>query len=65
MTSRQNERTAAETQPSQLRDRVNTWLSGGGAEELQQASHLADRASDLYREAARVDPKTLDEPVTM
>lgn len=50
----------------ELRRRAEEWFAErGGHEELVRALEQADAASRAFREAAAVDPKVLEQPMTV
>lgn len=44
---------------------VAEWLKNGGVEKLEQGTKRAEKACELLREAARADPATLNQPMTI
>ena len=53
------------TADEELRARVKHWLDNGGAEQLEAAFAKADEASRQFREATRVDWRTMMEPMAI
>lgn len=45
--------------------RIAEWLESGGEAEIEQCLEDAKKAQKAYRDAARVDYRTLDKPCTI
>jgi hypothetical protein len=64
MKRKQRGEMSSDFSPERLKDRIEAWLAGAGEAQLGHTMRAADQACDSFRASIRVDPKTLDEPVT-
>jgi hypothetical protein len=59
------QRQTTELTPEEIRQKANDWLNKGGKEQLIQAFEKSKTDSKALRDEAQVDPKVLNEPVTV